>query len=405
MSETSISAFPLMMNEVQVDINMDLPESDIQDMLCRINQLNEIRMDTNFRMVFLFQEKSCSDFIKVVQNRQPRMLKFLEDLEQCAVQLDRMNKGAKISSITGSSVGAVGGVLSIVGLALSPVTAGASLGLLLGGTAMGILSGTNSAVTTFTEIGVNHKQRNKANDVLQKFMEDVQSIHDCLGEVINQPTADKEVSFYKDMCIGFKQVGSVGLSIRSLVKDASDVKLIKSKNLIAGSGKMVAQESKALSNASKMASEIPEVGQAAFKGSLALSKTARAGAIALNALFLGMDIYSICQDSISLAKANKTEISQFIRARASLLKSEMNSWENICNSLNEGLKTEDKKKAFLEMPFYTAMKRQVQKKQSVSFENKQRDRELKFQKEFYLIMVVLGGLLGFAAWVCGAFSN
>uniref|UniRef100_I3JTM3 Apolipoprotein L n=1 Tax=Oreochromis niloticus TaxID=8128 RepID=I3JTM3_ORENI len=191
--EKSISAFPLMMNEVQVDINMDLPESDIQDMLCRINQLNEIRMDTNFRMVFLFQEKSCSDFIKVVQNRQPRMLKFLEDLEQCAVQLDRMNKGAKISSITGSSVGAVGGVLSIVGLALSPVTAGASLGLLLGGTAMGILSGTNSAVTTFTEIGVNHKQRNKANDVLQKFMEDVQSIHDCLGEVINQPTADKEV--------------------------------------------------------------------------------------------------------------------------------------------------------------------------------------------------------------------
>uniref|UniRef100_A0A3Q2VGD6 Apolipoprotein L n=1 Tax=Haplochromis burtoni TaxID=8153 RepID=A0A3Q2VGD6_HAPBU len=245
-----------------------------------------LRMDTNFRMVFLFQEKSCSDFIKEVQNRQPKMLKFLEDLEQCAVQLDRMNKGAKISSITGSSVGAVGGVLSIVGLALSPVTAGASLGLLISGTVMGILSGTNSAVTTFTEIGVNHKQKNKANDALQKFRKDVQSIQDCLGEVINQPTADKEMGFYKDMCSGFKKVRSVGQSIRSLVKDASD-----------------------------MASEIQEMSQAAFKGSLALSKTARAGAIALNALLLGMDIYSICKNSISLAKANKTEISQFIRAR------------------------------------------------------------------------------------------
>uniref|UniRef100_A0A3P9AVR9 Uncharacterized protein n=1 Tax=Maylandia zebra TaxID=106582 RepID=A0A3P9AVR9_9CICH len=271
--------------------------------LSRVCGMTLSEMDTNFRMVFLFQEKSCSGFIKEVQNQQPRMLKFLEDLEQCAVQLDRMNKGAKISSITGSSVGAVGGVLSIVGLALSPVTAGASLGLLIGGTVMGILSGTNSAVTTFTEIGVNHQQRNKANDALQKFRKDVQSIQDCLGEVINQSTADKEVGFYKDI------------------------------------------------NAPKMASEIQEMSQASFKGSLALSKTARAGFIALNALFLGMDIYSICKDSISLAKANKTEISQFIRARASLLKSEMNSWENIYNSLNEGLKTEDKKKAFLEIPF------------------------------------------------------
>lgn len=224
-----------------------------------------------------------------------------------------------------------------------------------------LTSGINSAVTTAAEIEVKRTQKSKVNDVLPKFMEDMQSIQDCLGEVINQSTADKEVGFYKDMCIGFKQVGSVGLSIRSLVRDASDVKLIKSKNLITGCGKMVAQESKA----PKMASEIPEVGQAAFKGSLALSKTARAALIALNAFFLGLDIIFICKDSISLAKGSKTKISQFIRARAVLWSSEIDSWQKICNSLNEGLKTEDKKKAFLEIPFYTAMKRQVQKKSSL----------------------------------------
>ncbi|CAI5676327.1 unnamed protein product [Oreochromis niloticus] len=156
------------------------------------------------------------------------------------------------------------------------------------------------------------------------------------------------MGFYKDMFSGFKQVGSVGLGIRSLVRDASDVKLIKSKNLITGCGKMVAQESKA----PKMASEIPEVGQAAFKGSLALSKTARAGLIALNAFFLGLDIIFICKDSISLAKGSKTKISKVIRARTALWSSEIDSWKKICDSLNEGLKTSKKKKSVLKARFY-----------------------------------------------------
>uniref|UniRef100_A0A3P8QTQ9 Uncharacterized protein n=1 Tax=Astatotilapia calliptera TaxID=8154 RepID=A0A3P8QTQ9_ASTCA len=406
-----------------VDLNVDLSEAGIQSMLHHIYLLKEIRMDPNFRMVFLFQEKSCSDFIKVVQNRQPDMLKFLEDLEQCAVQLDRMNKGAKISSITGSSVGAVGGVLSIVGLALSPVTAGASLGLSIGGTAMGILSGTNSAVTTFTEMRVKRREKNKANKVFQKFTKDVQNIKNCLGKVISQPTDNIEVGFYKNMCMGFGKVGSVGKKIHTLVKDASNVKLVKSKNLVTGSGKMVAQKSKALSNAPKMVPEIPEMSQKTFKGSLALSKAGRASAIALNAFFLGMDIISICQESISLGKANKTKTSKFISARASLWKSEMKSWQNIHDSLNEGLKTSDKKKAFLEMPFYPEMKRKVQKKQSVSFvemnekereimhnrksvsfENKQRGSKLKLKREISLFIVILG-LLGCAAWLCGTFTK
>lgn len=48
------------------------------------------------------------------------MLEFLNELEQCVVQLDKMSKGSKIYSVAGSSAGAIGGVLSIVVLALIP---------------------------------------------------------------------------------------------------------------------------------------------------------------------------------------------------------------------------------------------------------------------------------------------
>ncbi|XP_044186059.1 uncharacterized protein LOC122966128 [Thunnus albacares] len=343
LEESSFSEFFQRMNmETVVDLDVDLSEDDIQRMLCHINQLNEIRMDQHFRMVFLFKEESCRRFISEFDERQPRMLQFLNDLEESAVQLDRMNKGSKISSVAGSSVGAVGGVLTIIGLAFIPVTAGVSLALTMTGVGLGITSGVNSAVTTATEIGVNRTYQNKASEAFQSFMEDVQSLQDCLDEVINSQ---------KDVAVGvskvFCKVGLVGKSIESLV-----MKMSKSKKQIAGAGKVVAVEGKVLSDMSKVASHVPVAGQAAVKGSLALTKSARAGFIGLNALFIGMDIFFICKDSISLAKGSETEVSQLIRARAALWSSEMDSWKKIRDSLHQGLLTSEEKRAILETPFY-----------------------------------------------------
>uniref|UniRef100_A0A3B4HBL4 Si:ch73-233k15.2 n=1 Tax=Pundamilia nyererei TaxID=303518 RepID=A0A3B4HBL4_9CICH len=213
--------------------------------------------------------------------RQPTMLQFLKELEETAVQLDRMNKGAKISSVAGSSVGAVGDVLSIVGLALIPFTAGVSLALTMTGVGLGITSGVNSAVTTATEVGVNATQRKKASEVFKNFMEDVQSLQSCLEEIA-------------------KNAGAIGKGIDALVDSASAVKMLQTEELLTSAGKVVAQEGQALRNAPRVASDIPDI-----------------GLIALNALFLGMDIFFICKDSMSLAKGSETEVSQFIRARCS----------------------------------------------------------------------------------------
>ena len=309
-------------------------------------------------MVFLFQEESFCDFISDFSKRQPRMLEFLNDLEEGAIQLDRMNKGAKISSVVGSSVGAAGGVLSIVGLALIPVTAGLSLALTMTGIGMGITSGVNSLVTTATEIGVNATQQNKAREVFQKFMEDVQSLQECLDKATSQADTKMEESIITvalGVGKGLGKVGVIAKGIDALVDAASAAKLLKSEELIAGAGKVVAQEGKALRNVPKVAADIPDIGQAVAKGPLAFSKSARAGFIALNALFLGMDIFFICKDSVSLAKGNETECSQWIRARAALWSSEIDSWKGIHDSLCEGRETSEKKKALLETPFYPEM--------------------------------------------------
>ncbi|XP_035990384.1 apolipoprotein L3-like [Fundulus heteroclitus] len=329
-----------------------------------LSSFHPLRMDPDFRTVFLFQEDSYHDFIKEFNERQPRMSDFLKELEADAVQLDSMNKGAKISSVVGSSVGAVGGVLSIVGLALIPVTAGASLALTMTGIGMGVTSGVNSIVTTATEIGDNRTHQKNANKVLQSFMEDVMKLQDCLEEVMQQAVAKMETSGLgvalgvgKIVC----KVGTVGRSIDAIVDLASAAKLLKSEEVVSSAGKVVAQESGALRSIPRLASDVPDVGQAAVKGSLAASQTARAGLIAVNALFLGMDIFFICKDSISLAKGSESEVSQFIRARAALWSSQMDSWKKIHDSLDDGLPTSGKKEAVLETPFYPEVETEKQK--------------------------------------------
>ncbi|KAM4534541.1 uncharacterized protein V3H82_024454 [Fundulus diaphanus] len=76
----------------------DLSENDMEDMINHIKQLDKIRMDEHFQMEFLFQKVSSDDFINRVDGQLPKIQQFLDELEECAVKLDSMNKGAKISS-------------------------------------------------------------------------------------------------------------------------------------------------------------------------------------------------------------------------------------------------------------------------------------------------------------------
>ncbi|XP_015248861.1 PREDICTED: uncharacterized protein LOC107096631 [Cyprinodon variegatus] len=343
-----------MAEEIAVDPD-GLSENEMQIMTNHIKQLEKTRMDEHFRMAFLFQEVSPADFIRIFDDRLPQMLKFLDDLEQCAVQLDRMNKGAKISSVTGSSVGAVGGVLSIVGLALIPVTAGVSSGLIIAGVAIGVTSGTNSLVTTATEFGVNRSNQKRANEAFQSFMKDFQRIQNCLDKVVEQPTTSLEQSEVEVAVVVGKiasKAGTIGKSIDSIVDTASALRALRTEEAVASAGKVVTQDGKALRNISGMAADVPDIGQAAVKGPLALSKGARGGFIALNALFLGMDIFFITKDSMSLAKGTEANLSKFLRARIALFRSQIESWEKICYTLLHSKLTSNKNKDLLKKLFF-----------------------------------------------------
>ncbi|XP_029584154.1 uncharacterized protein LOC115171465 isoform X2 [Salmo trutta] len=343
-------------NDIPVVNLGDVSEESIQKMMDHLNQLSEIRMDQHLRLTFLFQE-AAQYFIGRFSQRRPRMEQFLTDLEENAVQLDRMKLGAKISSVAGSSVGAAGGILSIVGLALTPVTAGVSLALTIAGVSLGVTSGVNSLTTGITEMTVNSIHEKKAREVFQSFMEDVESLQECLEDVAMN--MEPILGQSRVNMVGARKViattWTIGKRIDSLVDLSSGFKsaeVLRNKDLITSAGKLALQEGKVAQNLPKLVEDIPEFGQVAKGTPLALSSSARAGFITLNALFIGLDVFFICKDSVSLAKGSKSERSQLIRARSALWRTEMDSWQRIHDSLCRGLLTLEKSQIILEQSFY-----------------------------------------------------
>lgn len=178
-----------------------------------------IRLDQVFRTAAIFQGEDSSSFIGEFGERRDRMLEFLTAVEESADQLDRMHRGSRISGIASSSVGATGGVLTIVGLALAPVTAGVSLGLTITGIGLGVTSGVNTIVTTATGAGVNSSQKKKANAAFQNFMKDVEVLYDCLDKVAMKDTSEEELSA-AILTVASKML-SIGGAINGLVNAVS----------------------------------------------------------------------------------------------------------------------------------------------------------------------------------------
>ncbi|XP_062841140.1 uncharacterized protein LOC134300350 [Trichomycterus rosablanca] len=293
---------------------LSISEESVQKLSDHLTQLNKIRADESLRLTFLF-DKEAQRFIGLFSQRSSRMFQFLSDLEETAVQLDRMKMGSNISTVAGSSVGIAGGVLSIVGLALAPVTAGVSLALTLTGVGLGVTSGVNSIVTSVTEVAVNSHHGKNANNIFIKFMEDLQKLLEFSEEV----ASSEEPEVGPDVVFTALETGKI----------------------IARAGVIP-----------NLAADLPDIGQAAKGTPLALSQSARAGFITLNALFIGLDVLFICKDSISLAKGSKNEAAQLIRARSVLWRSEVEALEKVSNHLCKGIWKFRKSQAILEQPFH-----------------------------------------------------
>uniref|UniRef100_A0A4W3ICB0 Apolipoprotein L3 n=1 Tax=Callorhinchus milii TaxID=7868 RepID=A0A4W3ICB0_CALMI len=219
-------------------------------------------------------------FPKKFPDWKARMNRYVTLLQEIANNIDHCHKGASIANITGSSVGVIGGALTIAGLIAAPFTLGTSLIL----TGVGVGVGVAGGVTNITAI----------NEIMEEYKKDSEEMADCFNKFRNavdfyENHSDKLV---KDTFIGVTEVFSKSTGVIATVVSAVTKTSLQSFKAVSG---------------------------------------------VLSGLFVVWDIYTITVNSIDLSKGAETEIAKQIRNVAQKIQNEVMMYEEVYEKLRQTL--------------------------------------------------------------------
>nr|XP_033960158.1 transcriptional regulator ATRX-like isoform X3 [Pseudochaenichthys georgianus] len=243
-------------------------------------------------------QKGIRVFNKLFSERAESLWQHVIDLNSIADGLDKFNKNTKIAQITGGSTSAIGGVATITGLALAPVTFGVSLIITAVGLGVATAGGLTSAGAGISNQVNNSQDRKKVEKIVNDYVEKMVDLNKCL-------------KFIKQGIENMKRFDLIKMKEHAYNRDFPVLsKSIYEDGAMAGKAILIS------------ANEIMRVVQIA---NVAGSTAARAVQIAsmatgvLTGLFVGMDIYFVAKDSKELKKGAKSEFAAKIREVATQL--------------------------------------------------------------------------------------
>ncbi|XP_031758861.1 apolipoprotein L3 [Xenopus tropicalis] len=312
--------------------------------------------------------------------------------------IEKVHKDTTIANIAGSTAGIAGGITAIVGLALIPVTLGASVIVSAVGGAVAAAGGLTGAGSSIVDFFYIKKQCSEAEKILKAFMNDVKCIKDYLSNIDIQLEAIKslfgentsEYSRFTNYLLKFylplKEESLLFISenegfnalkqfadlfnfktltalVPSLIETAaqagsSGAKAASSGAQVASSGAQVASRgaqvaSRGAQAASRGAQIASSEAQIASSGVVVVSSAAKAAVIASGvfvALGLVIDIVFLVKNSKHLHEGAKTAQAAAIRSIASALEKDSKAFEgknvqeNCEMNLHEGTKSEQESK-------------------------------------------------------------
>ncbi|XP_047224791.1 uncharacterized protein LOC124870257 [Girardinichthys multiradiatus] len=237
-------------------------------------------------------QKGIRVFNKLFSERAESLWQHVIDLNSIADGLDKFNKKTKIAQITGGSTSAIGGVATITGLALAPVTMGTSLIVTAVGLGVATAGGLTSAGAGISNQVNNSLDRKKVEKIVEDYQEKIADLNKCLKFIKQGIENLRRFDLLKMKKHAYNQDFPVLTS--QFYEDGA----------MAGKAILI------------NANEIMRVVQIA---NVAGSTAARAVQIAsmatgvLTGLFVGMDIYFVAKDSKELKKGAKSEFAAKIR--------------------------------------------------------------------------------------------
>ncbi|ELV09952.1 Apolipoprotein L3, partial [Tupaia chinensis] len=238
--------------------------------------------------------QQCKRFLSEFPRVKADLEERIEKLRALADKIDKVHRDCTISNLVTNTAGALSGILSILGLALAPVTAGTSLALSATGMGLGAVAAATGVSTSIVE----HVNMVSANAEASRLM-----ATRCAEE---QVVTDVKESTLRVLSLAnhFKEVlEGMEKNINAISLAKANPRLVAKAKRFMTSGRISAQSSRQV--------------QKAFGGTaLAMARGARIIGAATTGVFLMMDVVSLMKDSIHLHDGAKTESAEEMRKQA-----------------------------------------------------------------------------------------
>ncbi|XP_058424433.1 apolipoprotein L3-like [Diceros bicornis minor] len=239
----------------------------------------------------LYREKFLKEF--ALEKRE--LEKHIRQLHALADKVDKVHRDCTISHVVAKSTSAVSGILTILGLALAPVTAGVSLALSATGIGLGAAAAVTSVSTSIVDASSKLSAKVKASRL--------PSIDINKGEIVKE-TLDHIKPHVVSSTNNFTQVMEI------IEKDIRDTMMGKGKYQLAAHAKRFVTVGKILFESGKMMKK-------AFGGpTLAIAKGAQIAGGATAGVFLLLNVVSLVEESVHLHKGAKAESAEELRQQA-----------------------------------------------------------------------------------------
>uniref|UniRef100_A0A2K6GGR1 Apolipoprotein L6 n=1 Tax=Propithecus coquereli TaxID=379532 RepID=A0A2K6GGR1_PROCO len=238
----------------------------------------------------------------------------IEKLHALAEDIDTRHKRFTKTSLVANSVAVLSGVVSILGLALAPVTGGGSLLLSTAGQGLGTAAEVTSIVTSLLDRS--HKKKAQAQVSNLVATHDIEDGEDEAEEESYNLAASQIVC-----SVGYT-ANNMKKSLRAFQKAKAHPHLASAAKRLMTTGHISARRSKQV--------------QKAFGGTtLAMTKNARMLGSVVAGFSLGMDLAAVSRDWKQLQEGAKTELADELRAQAQKLEMELVELTKLYESLQQ----------------------------------------------------------------------
>ncbi|XP_016049159.1 apolipoprotein L3-like isoform X2 [Erinaceus europaeus] len=279
------------------------------------NKHKENLDDMEYENLLQKEQEYREMFLKEFPPLKVKLEELIAQFRALADKADKVHRDCTITNVVASSTGIVSGILTIVGIALAPVTVGTSLAL----TATGLGLGAASTVTRVSTSIVKYITKSS-----------VETKGKCLqSDGINSVEMVMEV-----IC----DSASKSLSLRdNIIKSvASNNKKAKARELAQIHSKLAARATNLIATGTNVSIQSNRVIKGAIEGTtLALSKGVRVLGMGAAAAFILLDVVNLVQESIDLHVKTKTPSAKNLRQQAQELEKMLEELKEFNSSLQK----------------------------------------------------------------------